>query len=913
MPSTRQRRPSPTAQRLKASTKDHSRRTLLDWLTLTFGQDRQSLAGPVTPTVLNWLFLVAMSAWIYLAGFSMTALYLLLAWLIVTLIRAAYVQRRRRDQLATIFSTLAPVAKLPAGTASHPTDPSRHIRKIKWGARALPETFTATLNSAAPAATAPLLRVGVESAIENLPHALSKSGGEWLCTWDRATVTAQAVPANDPRLTRKAYTRKITALIVQIFRVPATPAAASGWNVTIKDWDSAPTADGGASEYPTGLAVRCADRDLSDPVLRDQVERQIERAIPIPGEWLFTWDPATSSLSVDHADAESLDAKRKRTQRRLRDDISALVPARGKDPVVLDVIDWVNPEMDLPRTLHVSFGTLAVDDSRLRDQIEDRFDAAIVNRWSTARALFDWQHGATTELDITLVSHNDPKAQQRSALTRFRNVTNAKFGSARNPVTTEVLEWQPEISASGVALPQVARVNFGTVDVTKSDTKDAFQDHWDSIDNNMDWHYAWDTAAGYVEMRAVSKLPDAVAFPDEDAPDRKEIQALFRAGKVFIGLQKGGGWFVWDLNKIAHGLIGGSTGAGKSVLLDTILQGILTNRDLIEVVVCDLKMTDFAWTPEFPNTIVFAGTPQEACLAVAATKDEMERRKSLCNKRGVRNLGQLRALYARQPELEAEDGPCPRRRFLFFDEIGEFLAKSKDKDLEELLDVARSDLESIGRLARAFEINIVAAAQKPEAQVVSTQLKLQMQFRVCVGPVDEYTSKQILESNHGTRFPPAVPKGRAWAWTSASGFHLIQVPFLPSATEPAPWDPSLTIEGSRERLRAGLEAEGWMQIQVANSDGGQDPRWVRVEDDDPQPAIDAAQPDRDADRLPIGLPDNAADAYLPVDDFTPSEDVADLDDRAPLGDGPAVDPFSSFDVDPPWDTSDPADITPAAT
>ncbi|KJR10473.1 FtsK/SpoIIIE domain-containing protein [Gordonia sihwensis] len=888
------RRSSPTAQRARAAAGRHLQQLSSDWFTLTFIQDRQRLAGPITPTLLNWMFLAVIGVIIYASGFTLTIAAVIGGWFLVTLLRSAYVQRRRRSQLAGIFESLAPAAKWPSGTATRPAVPSQHIKKIRWGAGALPEQFTVTLNSASPAAVAPLLRGAFEVIVEGLPHSKSKHDGEWLFAWNKSTLTATAVDHTDPRLVRKLYERRITALVAQNFAVRMTAASATGWSVEVKDWAQAESATGETVDYPTGIGVRCADRDLTDPALRDKVERLTERAIPVPGEWLFTWDASASMLSIDHTDKDSLDAQRKRTQRRMSDDINSLSPARGKDPVILEVTSWVSDDMALPRDLHVTFGTLALDDPRKQDQIEDGFDAAVANRWPDARALFEWHHGAITELDISLVAKDDPRALRRVALTRFRNVTNAKFGSARNPVTTEVLDWQPPSEKTALALPQRARVNFGTTDVTKAETKEQFQDHWDSIDNNNDWHYEWNSAEGYVEMRAVPRLPDAIEFPDEGSELREDVNAAFRKGKIFVGLKKGGGFFVWDLNQVAHGLVGGATGAGKSVLLDTILQAILGNRDLAEVVVCDLKQTDFTWTPEFPNVITFAGTPQAACAAVAEVKDEMERRKSLLNRRGVRNIRQLRALYREHPEYEAEDGPAPKRRFLFFDEIGEFLAKSKDKELEELLDQARSDLESIGRLARAFEINIVAAAQKPEASIVSTQLKLQMQFRICVGPVDEYTSKQIMESNHGTRFPPAVPKGRAWAWTSAAGFNLVQIPFLPSSTEPAPWDPSLTIVGSRERLRTDLKQEGWTQILVPNADGGQDPRWVTVEDTPPSTGRDDKPADQPARLVPDGFPADAGDEYL-VDELT--EDTPNSQE-SPFGAGEEL-----WD-DPPWDTDE---------
>lgn len=904
MATTRRRQSSPTLQRARSAAGTHIRRILSDWFTLTFAQDRQKLVGPLTPTLLNWLFLAAFTGYTYVAGFSVAAFYVLAGWLAATLVRAAYVQGRRRKQIASIYAALAQVAKLPTGTASQPADPAQSIRKVRWGAKALPERFTVTLNASAPAANAPLLRGSVETIVEAIPSALSGSGGEWLCTWNQATVTAEAVPTGDQRLTRKNYQRKITALIVQIFKVPATPSGSAGWEVSVKDWDVATTADGGQADYPTGIAVRCADRDLSDPALRDHAERQIERAVPIPGEWLFTWDPATSSLSVDHAAADSLDARRKRTQRRMNDDMAALVPTRGKDPVVLDVVEWVNPEMDLPRSLHVNFGTLALDDPRTRDQIEDRFDSAVATRWDKARALFEWRHGAITELDITLVSHNDPRALQRAALTRFRNVTNAKFGSARNPVTTEVLDWQEGLSAAGTALPQKARVNFGTVDVTKPETRDSFQDHWDSIDDNNDWHYDWNTPEGYVEMNAVPKLAVALAFPNPDEELHDTFMRFFREGKIILGPQKGGGWFVWDLNKVPHGLIGGRTGAGKSVQLDIILYLILMNRDMSDIVVCDPKMTDFTWTPEFPNVVRFAAGVLEICTAIDWIHGEMERRQQLLNKRGVRNMKYLRALYREHPEFEAEDGPAPKRLFLLFDEIANFLGASANKDVEELKTRAREQLESIGQLSRAMEINMIVAAQKPEAKYVSTQLKQMMELRECVGPVDEYTSKQILESTHGTRFGEGTPKGRAWAWTSEQGFQVVQVPYLPSATEPAPWDPSITIEGSKDRLRSALADDGWVQMFRPNADGGQAPYWVRVEDDD-EPAELA--PDRKSDRLPIGLPGDAGDAYLAGDDE--AEQPVDAESRVELTDDlGASDPFAALDEELPWEDTPPWDV-----
>ena len=229
--------------------------------------------------------------------------------------------------------------------------------------------------------------------------------------------------------------------------------------------------------------------------------------------------------------------------------------------------------------------------------------------------------------------------------------------------------------------------------------------------------------------------------------------------------------------------------------------------------------------------IKFGATDEELVSAVAFAKQSMDQRQTLLNKTGVRNLAQLRALYKDKPELEKKWGPVPPRLILFFDEIADFLAKSANKDIEELKNEARANLETIGRLGRALEVNIVSAAQKPDAKIVSTQLRSQLGFRLGVGPLDQYESEQILNSNHGTRFPEeGTPKGRSWAYDSKRGYRQIQVPFLPDDTSPAPWDPSITLPGMKDMLRERMAELGYHRITVQNADGGDDPRWVRVDE-----------------------------------------------------------------------------------
>lgn len=53
--------------------------------------------------------------------------------------------------------------------------------------------------------------------------------------------------------------------------------------------------------------------------------------------------------------------------------------------------------------------------------------------------------------------------------------------------------------------------------------------------------------------------------------------------------------------------------------------------------------------------------------------------------------------------------------------------------------------------------------------------------------------------------------------------------FLPDDSMVCPWDPSITLLGSKDMTRERLTAMDFAQVMVTNSDGGQEPRWIRVE------------------------------------------------------------------------------------
>lgn len=823
--------------RLADAAKKHGSQLLSDWAQLTFRTDHARI-GPITMSVANWLLVVIFIAVAYFVPAQ--RIHVLMAagiWLLITLGRAGAIMPKRRDTLTRIYSQIQRTAGLPRGTATNPIDPTSYITVTHWGTSRTPTNMLLTVGDC-PASTSVFAQPVVERATIT---ALGQppAGCEWVPTWEKPTimrVTAER-EGSDPALQFN-YFANARKIVGGLLRLRAANAA--DYDLAMQGWQTVETKAGQSMSVPTSVVIDMGPQDTTDPVFRHNVEDTLDRRLHCPGEWIFTWADAT--LEMQQVDRGDVQAKRKRASRKIGDDVTGIMPpSRGQSAPVTTVTGWFDrPGVapDYPRTIEVNFGTRNLADRHDRARFEATFDTSMESTYKDVTWLYDWRfEGGNTLVVAQATSKRSETALRKFATRRLRNVVESKFGTSRRFVDCDIESWQDKKGNRGEALPQVAHVNFGDFDVTKEQTQTAFEMHWDSLTTACDWRYAWSPAEGEVTMTAVPPLPSYYLFPEVESSQHEEWMQLARRGVFTFGPKKGGGYLTWDMNKTPHGLVGGKTGSGKSVALSMVLYYGLMNPDRIQFIVCDPKRTDFTWTPEFPNVVKFAATDEEIVEAVSMAKAEMDKRQSLINRYpGIVNLQQLRDACAKDPKMAAEVGHVPGRLILFFDEIIDFLAKSSNKDIEELKDGARADLENIARLARALEVNILCAAQKPDGNIMKTQLRSQLGWRLGVGRLDQYESQQILLDDHGTRYPQSgTPTGRAWGYDQKDGYQFTQVAYLGHLTENIPWAKNVRQTGTIDRVRARLTELGYAATTITNADGGTEQRWVKVENSQPEP------------------------------------------------------------------------------
>jgi DNA segregation ATPase FtsK/SpoIIIE, S-DNA-T family len=207
---------------------------------------------------------------------------------------------------------------------------------------------------------------------------------------------------------------------------------------------------------------------------------------------------------------------------------------------------------------------------------------------------------------------------------------------------------------------------------------------------------------------------------------------------VPIGVKSGGKMMTLDLHETGHGphgLIAGTTGSGKSELIQTIVIGLAAHfpPDLLSFMLIDYKGGGtgqaFARLPHLAGTISNLDESL-ARRALLALRTEVEKRQHVFNKHQITHIDEYLKLYRAG---EAQD--VLPRLVIIVDEFAE-LAKNMTDFLPELV--------SIARVGRSLGVHLILATQKP-AGVVNDQIWSNARFKLCLKVQDVSDSKEMLK------------------------------------------------------------------------------------------------------------------------------------------------------------------------
>ncbi len=188
-----------------------------------------------------------------------------------------------------------------------------------------------------------------------------------------------------------------------------------------------------------------------------------------------------------------------------------------------------------------------------------------------------------------------------------------------------------------------------------------------------------------------------------------------------------------DLSKFPHMLVSGGTGSGKSVYMHSVIMSlIMRNRpEELKLVMIDPKRVEMGCYSNIPHLLCpIVKEMSQAKVCVDKLCHEMERRYSLFEKTGTREINEYNNSYAAEHNLT-------RLPFIvcIIDEFADLMDTFKNVE---------DPVVRIAQKARAAGIHLIIATQRPTVNVVTGRLKANLGVRVALSMNSSTDSVTIL-------------------------------------------------------------------------------------------------------------------------------------------------------------------------
>jgi S-DNA-T family DNA segregation ATPase FtsK/SpoIIIE len=200
---------------------------------------------------------------------------------------------------------------------------------------------------------------------------------------------------------------------------------------------------------------------------------------------------------------------------------------------------------------------------------------------------------------------------------------------------------------------------------------------------------------------------------------------------VSLGLDVSGNPVIADIGKMPHALIAGTTGSGKSVLINAWITSLLyrTNPNEVKLILIDPKrveLTGYNGIPHLLTPVIVESDKILSALRWATT--EMEHRYKQFAEVGVRNIDGFNELsgFQAMPYI-----------VIFIDELADIMAYAPVEVEDTICRIAQ--------MARATGIHLVLATQRPSVDVITGLIKANIPTRIAFNVSSMIDSRVILD------------------------------------------------------------------------------------------------------------------------------------------------------------------------
>jgi S-DNA-T family DNA segregation ATPase FtsK/SpoIIIE len=254
-----------------------------------------------------------------------------------------------------------------------------------------------------------------------------------------------------------------------------------------------------------------------------------------------------------------------------------------------------------------------------------------------------------------------------------------------------------------------------------------------------------------VGIEVPNQKPASVSF--REVFDSSLWQTKAMTGKfqvpLLLGKDAAGNDLIADLAKLPHLLVAGATGQGKSVCLNSIINGLLMCRtpEQLKFIMVDPKRVEFTQYNKLPHLLVpVINDTKKVVFGLRWAVVEMEKRLRMFARAGCRNIVDFNNRpTVSQPDFfggeEAVSDPDMPRAIpyivIVIDEVADIM-QSAGKEVEPV--IAR-----LTALARATGIHLILATQRPDAKIITGVIKSNIPGRIAFKTSSSIDSRTILD------------------------------------------------------------------------------------------------------------------------------------------------------------------------
>lgn len=201
---------------------------------------------------------------------------------------------------------------------------------------------------------------------------------------------------------------------------------------------------------------------------------------------------------------------------------------------------------------------------------------------------------------------------------------------------------------------------------------------------------------------------------------------------VSLGLDVSGAPITADLAKMPHILIAGTTGSGKSVLINTIISSILfrSSPEEVKFIMVDPKRVELTPYQDIPHLLTPVITDVDKVVhALGWAVGEMESRYRIFQEVGVKNIAGYHDLsgFSSMPYI-----------VIIIDEMADIMMSKNAGDVEHRI-------VRLAQMARAVGIHLVLATQRPSVNVLTGLIKANIPARIAFQVTSMIDSRVIID------------------------------------------------------------------------------------------------------------------------------------------------------------------------